>query len=122
MNRDELDRMLSRNEEIVPSSGFTAAVMGAVRETAAIPAAIPFPWRRALPIIAAALLSFTAVIAVSISQWGKEDSLSAGWSMPPALNVGLQAALQFGGHWIVLAAVITFVCVRISLRMAGTRN
>ncbi len=122
MKHDELDRMLSRNEEIVPSSGFTSAVMDAVREAAATPPVIPFPWRRVLPLIIAAVLSFVAVIAASISQWGQKSTLSSGWDMPPALNSAFQTAAQFGGGWVLLAAVVTLVCVRLSLRLAGARN
>ncbi len=122
MKHDELDRMLSRNEEIVPSSGFTNAVMDAVRETAATPPVIPFPWRRVLPIIVAAVLSFVAVIAASISQWGQKSALPAGWDMPPALNSAFHTAIQLGGHWILLAAAVTFICVRLSLRLAGARS
>ena len=55
---DELDRMLSTRDEIVPSSGFVMSVMDAVRHEAAVsePTPLPpiaFPWLRALPIFAA---------------------------------------------------------------------
>ena len=49
MNNDDLDRMLLEREEIVPSSGFVAAVMEAVQQEAVAPAPIPFPWKWALP-------------------------------------------------------------------------
>lgn len=59
MNDKELDAVLLRNEEIVPSSGFTSAVMDAVQQEAAMPPPIPFPWRRAMP----GLLTCIALIA-----------------------------------------------------------
>jgi hypothetical protein len=34
-------------EELLPSSGFVASVMDRVRQEAALPAPIPFPWKRA---------------------------------------------------------------------------
>ena len=61
MERDDLDRFLS-HDEIVPSSGFVARVMDAVRVEAAAPPAIPFPWLRALPGIAATVVSFATII------------------------------------------------------------
>ena len=61
MERDDLDRFLSK-DEIVPSSGFVARVMDAVRVEAAAPPAIPFPWLRALPGLVATAATFAAVI------------------------------------------------------------
>ena len=45
----KLDRILASEEELAPSSGFAAAVMDRVRQEAAVPEPIPFPWKRALP-------------------------------------------------------------------------
>jgi len=53
---DDLDRILASEETIEPSSGFAASVMDGVRREAAIPAPIPFPWRRLVPGLAACLL------------------------------------------------------------------
>jgi len=54
---DDFDRVMSE-EEILPSSGFAASVMEAVRREAAAPPPIPFPWKRGLPgaVFAAATL------------------------------------------------------------------
>jgi hypothetical protein len=49
MNDDDLDRILSRQEDIVPSSGFVSNVMDAVRREASAPPPIPFPWKWAIP-------------------------------------------------------------------------
>src|SRR5262249_639499 len=46
---DDFDRVLLASDDIEPSSGFTASVMSAVREEAATPPPIPFPWCRAVP-------------------------------------------------------------------------
>ncbi len=62
MDHDDLDRLLSHEPEIVPSSGFTASVMKAVRVQAQAPPPIPFPWKRALPGIAAAVLSLAWIV------------------------------------------------------------
>ena len=46
---DAIDAILGGEEELIPSSGFLAATMERVREEAACPKPIPFPWLRALP-------------------------------------------------------------------------
>lgn len=46
---DNLDRMLAAEEELVPSSGFAAAVMERVWQEAVMPEPIAFPWKRVLP-------------------------------------------------------------------------
>ena len=43
---DEVDRALLADETLVPSSGFAASVMEAVREAAAAPPPLAFPWLR----------------------------------------------------------------------------
>ena len=43
MKDDELDRILSKETEIAPSSGFVSAVMDVVRSEASAPPPIPFP-------------------------------------------------------------------------------
>ena len=49
MRWDDIDRILSEQEDIIPSSGFVASVMDSVRHEALTPPPIPFPWKRALP-------------------------------------------------------------------------
>lgn len=51
MKEENLDRILAGDEEVVPSSGFAAAVMERVRDEAASPQPIPFPWKRMAPAI-----------------------------------------------------------------------
>ena len=60
-----IDRILATEEELIPSSGFLAATMERVREEAACPKPIPFPWLRALPGI---------VLGVFVLGWGGFDS------------------------------------------------
>src|ERR1700722_8535167 len=47
--RENLDRILGAEEELAPSSGFVSAVMERVRDEAAAPKPIPFPWKRVVP-------------------------------------------------------------------------
>jgi hypothetical protein len=46
MTPDELDRILSSEDSLTPSSGFTAKVLAAVRMPPAQPLRRPFPWLR----------------------------------------------------------------------------
>lgn len=62
MRHDDLDRILSAEEEIIPSLGFVSPVMDAVRHDAGAPRPIPFPWKRALPGLCAAGLAVAWVI------------------------------------------------------------
>ena len=66
MKHDELERLLSTDDVIVPSSGFTAAVMNAVRREAATPPPIAFPWKRALPGVVGATFALIAALASGV--------------------------------------------------------
>jgi hypothetical protein len=52
MKPEKLDRMLSEEADIVPSSGFVSAVMEAVTSDATAPP-LPFPWKQVLPLAVA---------------------------------------------------------------------
>ena len=99
MNPDELDRVLLREAEIIPSSGFARSVMAAVRSEAAVPPPIPFPWKRALPGLAACAVaivwvskesaSSATVFTPTLTQWtggilsalGEANAIAAGWAL-----------------------------------------
>ena len=124
MDDAEMDRILSRPDEIVPSSGFAASVMEAVYREAAAPPPIPFPWKRALPCVglaAAALILTSIVIVVAVTH------LSAGSVPSNPVGLGLQARLLTEGGlgsaiaWTALALIAAFVSVKLSLRLAGDR-
>jgi hypothetical protein len=122
MTHDELDRVLSRSlseEEIVPSSGFTASVMEAVRREATEPPPIPFPWRRALPGVAAAGLTLVWLFVEIILQAPKGAAApppSAGWVQPV-----LHAVANLDAGWLALAAVlvVSFASVLLSVRLTS---
>jgi hypothetical protein len=63
MTGKRIDEILGTEEGLVPSSGFVSAVMERVREEAAAPPPIPFPWKRAVPgfVVAAGVFGWTAV-------------------------------------------------------------
>ncbi len=124
---DELNRILSREDEILPSSGFAVSVMDAVRREAAAPPPIPFPWKRALPgLVAGGLVLALVLVAgvVVIAQLGRAStaaqlSMSLSSVLTPIFR--LQRNLGSAASWTVLALLLTLVSVRLSMRLASGR-
>ncbi len=111
---DLIDRILATDEEIVPSSGFVAAAMERVRAEAAMPAPIPFPWRRAVPGI---------VLATGVLGWGAWETIR--YALPemrqmslnapvlsPAAGRGLQDAI-----WVALALAVSLGSWMLAVRL-----
>src|SRR5271169_5985929 len=131
---DEMNRILSSEDEILPSSGFAVSVMDAVRREAAAPPPIPFPWKRALPGLVVAGLAVTLVLVagiVAIAQLGRASTtarFSTSWSLslssflpsatPPILHGGMGSA----AIWVAMALLLAFVSVKLSMRMASGRG
>jgi hypothetical protein len=116
-DRDEIDRILAAEEELVPSSGFLAAVMESVREEAAAPPPIPFPWVRAVPgmILAAGVLGWGAVELVRYSL-----PVLRGISLTPLppLSAAVMQPLEQAG-WVALALGASLLSWLLSRRLAG---
>jgi hypothetical protein len=119
MSHDEIDRILSHEEELLPSSGFAASVMDAVRREAVLPP-IPFPWKRAMPglVAAAVTLVFAGWVSVVVAQQLGRQSLdwkaSGPWTSPvqALLGNGVSSATA----WTIAALVLAAVSVMFSLR------
>ena len=125
----EIDRILSREEEILPSSGFAASVMGAVRREAAAPPPLPFPWKRALPGLVVGgfvlVLVFVGVV-VAIAQLIRASanthfSMSLPSVLTPVFGLGLQRNLEIAASWTVLALLVAFVSVKLSMGLVSRR-
>lgn len=121
-NDDQIDRILSREEEIIPSAGFTASVMDTVRREAAVPAPIPFPWKRAWPVLALAAMTIALVpvaIVVAIMQLSGAPASSTpvdvsmfwarlpGWISNPAAG------------WATGSLLLALISVKFSMRLAS---
>ena len=116
MEPTAIDRILATEEDLVPSSGFLASVMERVRDEAAAPALIPFPWKRAIP---------GMLLAVGVLGWGGVELVRAalpamhGISLSvPHISVALTRSLEDAG-WVALALGISLVCSLLSRRLAG---
>jgi hypothetical protein len=113
---EAIDRILAGEEELIPSSGFLAAVMERVNREAAAPPPIPFPWKRAIPGI---------VLAAGVLGWGGFELARAGWVAmqavlftPPHLSAAAEHALQPVG-WVALALGASLLSWLLSRRLAG---
>jgi len=114
MERDDLDRLLS-DDEIVPSSGFVACVMEAVRVEAVAPPAIPFPWSRALPGIVATAVALIATVA----GFFMPGSDATEGTLPTLASVfGSSTELT----WMLVVVLLSTVPVVLSLRIMRGRS
>lgn len=123
MRNDDLDRILSAEQEITPSSGFVAAVMDAVRHDAAAPPPIPFPWKRALPGLCAAGIALVSLFIAGSALFIRGTATQP---LPArflsALALILEVWKTVGANWIALALALSFVSVKLSMRFASSKT
>jgi hypothetical protein len=130
-DEDQTDRILSRDDEILPSSGFAVSVMDAVRREAAAPPPIPFPWKRALPGLVIASLAAVLVLAagvMAIAQLGRAStsapfytSFSLSLPLPSVLPPIFHGGAGSAAIWTAMALLVAFVSVKLSIRLASGR-
>ncbi len=126
-SNNNFDRVLAQEGNIVPSSGFVARVMDAVEQEATAPPPIRFPWKRALPGLAACL----TLAAVLIVNFTAGMARSSGNAFRPATSDRLlpilhQIASGSGTlaltAWFVIALLLSLGTMQLSMRMAGSRK
>ncbi len=118
----DLERILSNEEEILPSSGFAASVLEAVQHEAAAPPPIPFPWKRALPGLCVVALTLVALITASILlliHGVPAQPTPRHWQA--ALNSVASISQNLGAAWIFLALVLSFASVKLTMLFASRR-
>lgn len=108
---DTLDHILL-DDALIPSSGFAASVLdsiAAITAQAAAPAPIPFPWKRALPGLAAFLIALIAAVRLAIqirhSAAGSTATLPldlAWFAHHPIANQTMQALAALAGAFLCL--------------------
>ncbi len=116
---DAIDNVLSKEEEIVPSSGFLASVMDRVREEALAPPPIPFPWMRFLPglVLALAVLGWAAF---ELIRYVAQSTVS--FSLPELhFTASLNRTLKQAG-WIAVAVALSLGSWLFSRRLTGRRG
>ena len=110
------DRVLATEEELVPSHGFLAVAMERVREQAATPPPIPFPWKRALlgilPLVGAIGWAVYEAIA-SVPSQAREFVLRM-----PSLSAADLRSVEDAG-WVAIALTASFCSWLVSRQLAG---
>ena len=81
LTEDDLNKALSpENDSITPSSGFAGSVMSTIASYDATPRKIPFPWKQALPGLAATtlmVLLLAAAFVFAFRTWKPSASVPA---------------------------------------------
>lgn len=123
MERDNLDRWLSNDEVLVPSSGFAAGVMDAVRREASAPPPMAFPWTRALPGMVATALALAATVVSAVLAFNAPPRDLSDGPVGTLLMLIVKVAKSPELVWIAFAAILTVVPVMLSMRLAhGARR
>lgn len=109
--------MASEHDHILPSSGFSASVMAAIAHDAGAPAPIPFPWKRALPGLAAIGVALALFITILVSMVASAPAASSVPATPAEAGViGGAALFPFlhstqGANVVLWTAVTIGACV-----------
>ena len=117
--QNNIDRLLTDEGKITPSSKFLESVMEAVEREAAARRPIEFPWFRALPGIVA------TIVALAVALWSGIGALNDPGTIVAVDELVLQLtvfATSIGLHWILLAALITVVSVILPSSVMNVRN
>ena len=115
MRDDDLDRILSKEETIAPSAGFVTSVMVAVRRENATPAPLSFPWKRALPGIAAAIVTIVLLCAAISSSLAAPTTLWHSGIMLSGSN-GVTAV------WTAVAAIVSVAAITLGTAVSFHRG
>jgi anti-sigma factor RsiW len=113
MTPEEIDRALANDASRVRASPrFAAAVMAAVRREAKAPPPLPFPWTRAMPGLAALVLTVVVAVFSLTSTPGAETATLA----PPVVERAVEITARVGDSlatldarwasiWVIVAAL-----------------
>ena len=113
-NLDAINRILATDEEFVPSSGFLSAAMERVREEAAMPAPIPFPWKRAVPgiLLVTGTLGWSAFEAIRYVLPATQQLVLS----PPHLSAAAARSFE-DACWVALAIAASLCSWILSVRL-----
>jgi hypothetical protein len=118
MREDPLDRLLSSDESLAPSTGFPARVMDAVQQAAGEPPPLALPWARL------ALGFFAILISAASGVWlvqRLDVSPVVGRLAGLSSELGYAAATIVGTLALLCAPSARMAMRRISLRASRTR-
>lgn len=109
---NELERILAKEEELRPMTGFSTRVMRTVREEAAATTPIPFPWARFLPGVILNLLLLLGAVVWMVLEPGSSSPVQPipfEWFSDPQVQGLLWAALTVVGTGALAWAVSRWV-------------
>ena len=122
MTNERIDAILGTEDELVPSSGFLAAVMERVQAETAAPPPIPFPWKRALPGLAALLLALAIVarmILTTAQSAIQSPATGNDWLAWFHSNTQSATLLRTQAAPVVLALAASCVCMLLCHKFIG---
>jgi hypothetical protein len=113
MTNERIDEILATEQELAPTSGFLSSVMERVREEAAAPPPITFPWKRFVPgmLVVACVMGWAAVELVRFVGPRLHEVKLA----PPQIGPAMIQPLEQAG-WVVSALAVSLVSWMISRR------
>jgi hypothetical protein len=113
MTNERIDEILATEQELAPTSGFLSSVMERVREEAAAPPPIAFPWKRFVPgmLVVASVMGWAAVELVRFVGPRLHEVKLA----PPQIGPAMIQPLEQAG-WVVSALAVSLVSWMISRR------
>ena len=118
-NDEMIDRILAHEDVLIPSSGFASAVMEQIRQEAAAPRPISFPWKRAIPgfVLAAAGMGWGVFEFVRYGLPAIESTEPVTVHLPAALMNSTQATL-----WIALALGVSLASWMATRSLIGDKR
>ena len=117
-----LDRIMSRDGEIVPSSGFANSVMDALRQEASAPPAIPFPWKRVLPALIFVVVAFVSAVILGLDQLRGFVAAPAFPAVQRWIERAVNSPLLAESGWILLATLLTLLSVSLPMRFVSRKS
>ncbi|HUC43075.1 MAG TPA: hypothetical protein VMR65_03475 [Candidatus Sulfotelmatobacter sp.] len=123
MKDNEIDRALSGEADILPSSGFARSVMEAVVREAQAPPPIPFPWRKLVPATVVGAVGFGVLAWAAWSAPAVSHAAAEGIVMPPeTLEHLTELAAAPAILWTSGVLALTLASVALGARVAGMRS
>ncbi len=117
-SESQLDRILSQEGALLPSSGFSASVMDAIQQQVAQPAPIPFPWKQAIPGLAALLAGIVIAIRFATAALRNTSPLPIDFRPVQAVVTQIIMPIIVQSDPVLLAFAAAFACILLTRRLA----
>jgi len=122
MELSRIDHILASEEPLIPSSGFLESVMERVREEAAAPPPIPFPWKRAIPavLLSAGIFGWAAfeLVRLGLLTVGKLSAVGSASLAMPHFSAAAAQPFEPAG-WVALALGTSLLSWLLARSLAG---